>query len=1246
MSTANTITSAIFEEQVPAFIREEHDTFVQFLKSYYEFMELDAIPTQIPLIFENPDPVTYTPTNTYAGDFQVGELIEQRANPLNVNEVTASAKIFAWSGNSTSQTAIVTSIGGTQAEFIRNSEILGQKSNAKYFCSADTIALGPGALRASLDLPTSKDINEALSTYVAFIKKEIGANLPTALFTGVNDRTVLKNIRDFYKARGTEDSFKFLFRLLYGENIEIYLPETDMLRASDADWRQVSIIRSTIPLFDAVDSSVPVTTSQLAGRTIIGNVSKATCTVETARETVYNGFRFAELEISNIDGTFVSNEVLRTTNVGDGTSIEVFALGLINDITIGDGGSNYVVGDVVAVTAASTEPGKASGAIIRVATVHANTGAITSLDITEPGYDYVLVPTLDVTGPHNAAEGAARFEAGPLEQIYYNDFSDYTDANSFFSESDNRGARSNVGTTSVVSAGYANVAVNDPSTVTANSILNFTTIPSVGLQGHWKMNSYHDKDVRLNTLDGTFADGNDPVANSASFRGPRLGDVAHEQSRQQPTLQDVQLKYQNFSYTDPTIVGNRDGANSYNSTGWSGFSPVIFDSSGNGHHARVGTWQGGTAYASSPTVNLHSESAFANSGIYGTGNSLGTFAEGGLTLMAHDDIRNANTQTWVVWVKPYQSADTHVDTFAELPTIINRGAIGVGTANGYWAITANTTANANTTGFVDARLTFAGATWDNTNAVTDSLVANTSAQFTGNTVSATELGNLRLGIWNMIALTINYEANADGVGVGNVYFFNTEDGLLCSNGFSIDPDTQSANVTSGDAGWPLRSGIHQGRAVKLGDMSYSANGDSFATDTYVFNGGFDEARYYEKALNIQEIESLFYNPAGNLDKTLAGDWKITTSFGESFSPTVEPAIDFVTDSTRVGEKYLRLGSNSGDAAADGISIVYNKNISFDPNIRYKMTVQARDGFSTNASNCYIGLIGISNTGTDLIGLSNQDDAVGTDSWEYMSAIVQSPGAAPAESGTLSTDWVEFTAVYGGNTSISGLGATSANGSHRFGNGGNTAQLFSVDGNAKREMTWANPAHLHGSFLANTQQGTGNTSFVRPMIVVNHSDIDDSTHVDYIKIEQQKDATLTAAVGPVFMWPGESLSDSGKIGTSATAVWATKYLQDSKFYQVFSYVIKSGLSIETYQELVKKLVHPAGLAMFARVNIEGIASVKMGAFAETASGEILDLLKTFFLGAESVLLEDIAGAIQGPGVTYKTTFSLPATKRWA
>ena len=56
-----------------------------------------------------------------------------------------------------------------------------------------------------------------------------------------------------------------------------------------------------------------------------------------------------------------------------------------------------------------------------------------------------------------------------------------------------------------------------------------------------------------------------------------------------------------------------------------------------------------------------------------------------------------------------------------------------------------------------------------------------------------------------------------------------------------------------------------------------------------------------------------------------------------------------------------------------------------------------------------------------------------------------------------------------------------------------------------------------------------------------------------------------------------LGDDGKLSVK-------KFIQDSRFYQSFSYVIRTGQTIDNWRDVVKKLLHPAGFAFFGEVTI--------------------------------------------------------------
>lgn len=72
------------------------------------------------------------------------------------------------------------------------------------------------------------------------------------------------------------------------------------------------------------------------------------------------------------------------------------------------------------------------------------------------------------------------------------------------------------------------------------------------------------------------------------------------------------------------------------------------------------------------------------------------------------------------------------------------------------------------------------------------------------------------------------------------------------------------------------------------------------------------------------------------------------------------------------------------------------------------------------------------------------------------------------------------------------------------------------------------------------------------------------------------ANISAVISGTGISSGRFINDDGKIDY--------RIIQDSLFYQDFSYVIKSALTLNRYDTLVKELVHPAGLEFFGEISI--------------------------------------------------------------
>jgi hypothetical protein len=99
-----------------------------------------------------------------------------------------------------------------------------------------------------VDLTAVRDIDQTLEQFIVEFKKELAHNLPQ--IQG-DERFILTKIKDQYLAKGSESSYKLLFRLLFGKKVELTYPGTQMLRASDGRWNQ------EISVFAKVDFGQP-----------------------------------------------------------------------------------------------------------------------------------------------------------------------------------------------------------------------------------------------------------------------------------------------------------------------------------------------------------------------------------------------------------------------------------------------------------------------------------------------------------------------------------------------------------------------------------------------------------------------------------------------------------------------------------------------------------------------------------------------------------------------------------------------------------------------------------------------------------------------------------------------------------------------------------------------------------------------------------------------------------------------------
>lgn len=184
------------------------------------------------------------------------------------------------------------------------------------------------AIGQTQDLYNAKDLDEVNNFYFDQIVKEILPNFPKDIL--LDKSKFVKHVGEFYRSKGTPESIKFLFRILYNEEIEIYYPKEQIIKVSDGKW--------VLPLALRVETG-DLNIFDIERTKITGVQSKASAVVEKVIKSVDRqlGIEYIELYISNIDKLFLTGENVSTTIVRtNGTTDFVTAklIGSLSEIKI------------------------------------------------------------------------------------------------------------------------------------------------------------------------------------------------------------------------------------------------------------------------------------------------------------------------------------------------------------------------------------------------------------------------------------------------------------------------------------------------------------------------------------------------------------------------------------------------------------------------------------------------------------------------------------------------------------------------------------------------------------------------------------------------------------------------------------------------------------------------------------------------------------------------------------------------
>lgn len=184
------------------------------------------------------------------------------------------------------------------------------------------------------NLRSNMDIDTATDEFVDAYKKEVLPQIPE--YAASDKRLYLKFINDIKQTKGSEESFRLLFRLLYNESIEIYYPKKDILRVSDGKW-----IKDEIYLY-VTNTGNPTQFYENSNITQTRNDGTALGLITNIREINIAGYKYIRLSITDVVGEFTNDFPVLINNV-----YEEFVYPTVDTIIINDAGTGYEINDVI-----------------------------------------------------------------------------------------------------------------------------------------------------------------------------------------------------------------------------------------------------------------------------------------------------------------------------------------------------------------------------------------------------------------------------------------------------------------------------------------------------------------------------------------------------------------------------------------------------------------------------------------------------------------------------------------------------------------------------------------------------------------------------------------------------------------------------------------------------------------------------------------------------------------------------------
>jgi hypothetical protein len=232
--------NVILQNQLPSYIREEFPLVAEFLNQYYISQEFQSAPAdliqnidqyiKLDVIKNEKESATLSSDVSFLDDvINISSPSGTSGFPDSYGLLQIDDEIITYTGKTlTSFTGCIRGFSGVSSYQNTN------KPDTLVFSTTESTDHSQGATVTNLSSLFLKEFFNKIKYQLTpgFENREFYSELDKYLF--------LKQSKDFYSTRGTDLSFKILFKALYGEEVKIIKPQDYVIKPSDANYEVVN----------------------------------------------------------------------------------------------------------------------------------------------------------------------------------------------------------------------------------------------------------------------------------------------------------------------------------------------------------------------------------------------------------------------------------------------------------------------------------------------------------------------------------------------------------------------------------------------------------------------------------------------------------------------------------------------------------------------------------------------------------------------------------------------------------------------------------------------------------------------------------------------------------------------------------------------------------------------------------------------------------------------------------------------